>query len=513
MMDRTKIGIKTAVIAVISSLIQGLLLLIRIKVILQIYGTELNGVMQVAVQMSAYLVLIESGMSAAYQYKIYSKIKDNDNYEVMRLYKGLSINMRSIAVKMILLFIVISFIYAGIVSKATINYIDIVLIFIVMGARFAAPYFFTLPQRALIATFERKYIADAIQNIVDIFVVIIEIILVYTIKPPLFVVLIVALIGTLITVPILNRFIRIRFGMSLQNNSVPNMEPKRMTKDILVHQLSGLVFSNTDNVLLSIFKTLNSVTIYSAFNTLISYPTQLINRIIDGLRASLAMKIEGKDKNSFSVYNEMLSITSFCAGIIAPVFIIMANPFVGLWIGDQYTISQIDIYLFSLIIIHRTLMPVVYAARDARGLYKESKKYTILQAVVNLLLSLVLIIPLGITGVLIGTVVSTYFILQPFNFIIVYKKVFKKNFLLVYKQIVGIAAHTYLVVWVCELLMKWLPSNNAYGWVDFIYEILLSFSITSIIGVVSYLMFSPSIRLFRKRMLRAFTQIKAKKFD
>lgn len=64
-----------------------------------IFGDSTNAIMQVAVQITAYLVLIESGMTAAYQLKLYKPLEQDDIDKVSALFFGLKRNLRNIAIK------------------------------------------------------------------------------------------------------------------------------------------------------------------------------------------------------------------------------------------------------------------------------------------------------------------------------------------------------------------------------------------------------------------------------
>lgn len=499
-MNRKKLGIIITFVALLSTLIMGIITLFRVKLVLDNYGAEINGLMQVAVQMSAYLLLIESGMTAAYQYNMYSKIKENDINSISKLYVGLILNMKKIGVKMLLISLILPFIYLLFINRIEVTYLDAVLVLLVMGIRFSVPYLFVIPQRGILAAYERQYTSDLIQLLLNVIVIIIEAVVIYSLTPPLYLVLMIYIVCELLTVPLYNLLVRKITNIKNTKYMTADMSPKEMTNDILIHQVSSLVFFNTDNILLSIFKNLESVTIYSAFNTLISYPTQIINKIIGGLRASLAIKIQGKDKNAFSVYNEILSIVTFCASIVVPIFILMSNKFVELWIGKEYTLAGIDVILFGLIILNRMINPVVCAARDARGLYKESKKYTVIQAILNIIISIMLVKPLGITGILIGTVVSMYLVSTPFNFHLVYKEVFKEKTKIVFRFI-NIILVTLIVIFIESETNKFISFSYYSGWSNFIFETIFLILVTVVVSSFIYLLSDSGFRRFIKRFI------------
>ena len=103
--------------------------------------------------------------------------------------------------------------------------------------------------------------------------------------------------------------VRVYFKNEINPNAEPDMTPKSMTGDILVHRVAGLITNNTDTVLLSFFKELglNSCTIYNSYSSVILYPITLVNRLIESMRATLALKITGDENNAYSYFNKLIS--------------------------------------------------------------------------------------------------------------------------------------------------------------------------------------------------------------
>ena len=224
----------------------------------------------------------------------------------------------------------------------------------------------------------------------------------------------------------------------MKEHEKPSFEGNKMTKDILVHQIASTINSATDSIILSIVNTLNSVTIYNAYNTIITFPIKIINRLVDNLRASIGKKIIKDPEGTYKVFNETLSLNFFMSAIMSSLFVILANDFVTLWIGKEYTLNMICVVAFGLLLVHRTIIPTIYVARDSKGLYKESKYYTMAQTIVNIIISFLLVGRYGIIGLLLGTLISAYLILIPFNYNLVYKKVFMKKNTLIYNLILNI---------------------------------------------------------------------------
>ena len=460
-LSKTKLGIKTAFSVVLIALIQGGLSFYRISVVLGTYGDEINGVVQVALQISAYLVLMQGGMSAAYQYKMYAPFANKEYNKVSALFAGLQRSMLKLSGKMILIALIIIPGYSALLINQGVGYWDTVLILLAIGIRITAPYFFTLPERVLIDIKEKKYIVILIEGTKDILTLATEILLILFTKLPLPIILCVGFVYLGIAKLIYLRLVRHYYGKSFSLKSLPEYASSKMTKAVYAHQAASIATGNTDNVVLSLLSGLRNVTIYSAFAGLIAYPHVVISRMIEGMRASLALRITRDDKGSYPAFKEMLAFSFFCVCVIVPVFLRLANPFVSLWIGQQYNIPWLPIILFSLILADRLIMPVIYAARDAKGLYEQSKKFTIAQAIVNVVLSVALVIPFGINGVLIGTIAALYFILQPFNFRLVYSTVFGRK-LTIYYELAVVALICAASFFVCGFAIKGIVGENAW---------------------------------------------------
>ena len=163
-MSRTRLGIKSSFILAIEAILIGVLTIARTKSIIDTFGTNVNAIVQLAVQFSAYLLLFESGMTAAYQYNMYRPLIDKNYKKISALYNGLKFNMKTITINMFILGVIISIIYPYMLTEKGISYINVVSILIVMSLRIICPYILTLPMRTLLIVKEKKYITDIINT-------------------------------------------------------------------------------------------------------------------------------------------------------------------------------------------------------------------------------------------------------------------------------------------------------------------------------------------------------------
>ena len=128
---------------------------------------------------------------------------------------------------------------------------------------------------------------------------------------------------------------------------------------------------------------------------------------------------------------------------------------------------------------------IVILFRDAKGLYKESKWYTLATAVCNLVLSIILMQFLGIAGLLIATIFSTYCIMDLGNNILLFKKAFNKK-LTIYLDCL-LAFITIAINVAIGCILQTFFFNNIIGY-NFLWFILEAVIVCGISGIVTFIL-------------------------
>jgi len=219
-------------------------------------------------------------------------------------------------------------------------------------------------------------------------------------------------------------------------NSSPETQTQIEYKHILKNAMStfsikvGITVVNaTDNLLISVFISTLLVGIYSNYSMITSVITASTMLISSSLQASVGNLCVSKDYKKISDVFErirFLYVTIYamvCIGMLS-----LINPFVELWAGREYVL---DIRIVSVIVlnlyltgVHQPIEVFVYAD----GLFRYFKIKPWIEAAINLVISILLAKPLGITGIFIGTTVSHVTTTLWYDAKIVYKKSLHKAF-------------------------------------------------------------------------------------
>lgn len=402
------------------------LLMARTKVLINTYGSEVNAVFQVSNQIFAYLILFESGMSAAYQFKLYEPVSEKDVKRISSLFIGLKRSMKRITFKMVVVLFIVSMIYPLFMDRIRISAAKTGLMLFLLGMRFVIPYFISLTAKTLLSVYDYKYIIDNIDSVGYIVVTVVEILTASWLCCSVYIVLLVGCIGNIIIGIIYTYLVKTLCGVLEEETVVPDFEPEGMTKDILVHQIAGLFNSNIDTIILSI-SNIMLVTPYHAYYSTMNYFPQVVNKISENYRTQIGMKVKNHDYDLYNFFQIKMAFHMVAAITAVSIFILNINSFICLWIGKEYILSNFCILLLALYLVHRMTINNIYLIRDGAGLYKESKWFSLAEGVVNLVLSIILVRCWGIDGILFATVFATFTMLVPGNAKLAYNKVMGKR--------------------------------------------------------------------------------------
>ena len=135
----------------------------------------------------------------------------------------------------------------------------------------------------------------------------------------------------------------------------------------------------------------------------------------------------GDSKRQVEVFNVIkfigFVINSICAvGIFAVI-----NPFVTWWIGEKYLLSQAFVLIFALNFYLQGMQKITNIYRNALGLFQQAKYRPVAGAIINIVVSLLLVRPYGITGVLLGTFISGLLTYTWFDPLIIFRYGFHQS--------------------------------------------------------------------------------------
>ena len=178
-------------------------------------------------------------------------------------------------------------------------------------------------------------------------------------------------------------------------------------KDGISHHVSFFIHNNTDIVVLTLFCGVKEVSVYSVYNSVVVAISNLMGAVASGIAATVGniIALDEKEnlKKTFEIYSTVNAAIStfFCV-----CFALLLLPFVTVYTRGIADINYIrPIFAYLLIAtqwIYFLRIPYTTAITSA-GHYKQTKWSAVIEAAVNVGISLVFVNFYGITGVIAGT--------------------------------------------------------------------------------------------------------------
>jgi len=243
---------------------------------------------------------------------------------------------------------------------------------------------------------------------------------------------------------------------------LPEEEKKQIFANIramMMHKLGGVAVNNTDNIILSRCVNLLSVGCYSNYYLVLGAIRQVMDQIFQGITASVGnLGVTEDEKQVESVFDIAFFIGQWMSGIVFICLFELLDPFVTLSFGEKYLFSRDVVFVLCLNFYLNGMQNAVRTFKDSMGLFWYDRYKAVVQAVLNIVVSLILVKFLGVIGVFLGTTVSivlTAFWVEPY---VLYKYGFKspcrKYFLRFGLYTALMAAVALITDFVCDVAVR-----------------------------------------------------------
>ena len=178
------------------------------------------------------------------------------------------------------------------------------------------------------------------------------------------------------------------------------------TKQMFVHKIGSFVLEQTAPLIIYAYVSLSMVTYYGNYMMLIGYTVTLMNVIFEGLGASIGNLVaENNKKHTLDVFWELFTSRLWIAGIACFTLYLFVGPFITIWLGKQYLLSETTLLLMILGMFIRMTRSVVDSFKNAYQLFADVWS-PIAEAAINLGCSILFGYLWGLNGILLGSNLS-----------------------------------------------------------------------------------------------------------
>lgn len=406
--SRTKKSITNTVVSFVSQFIIILLGFISRRVLIYSVGVEYLGINGLMTNILTIFSLAESGIGVAIGYSLYKPLAENDVEKIKSLMRFFRSTYRLLAAG------------TAVIGLAFYPFLPIFLkddtapdanIIYLMFLFSSVVSYLWVYKTTLNASDQNKYLYTIANTLTQIAVLILKVVVLYFTEN--YILYLSIEIGSTIIKNVIFSFIVDRRYPYLKEKNVQKLDAG--TKKSLFTNIKALFFCKvgyilsqcSDNLVISSIVSVTAVGLYSNYTTLISSVSGFVTTFSGGVTASMGNLIASASKErAYEVYKRIDFINFWLYTFSSICLLCLTEPFIKIWLGEAYVLSKGILVVAVLTFYIKGINSGIDLAKNAAGLYHPDRYVPMMEAGLNLVISIVLANRIGLLGVLIGTLVS-----------------------------------------------------------------------------------------------------------
>lgn len=404
--SKTKKSIYNIVFGVGSQILTAAIGIILPRLFITTYGSETNGFLSSISQALTYAVLLELGIGTASLQALYKPVATEDHNKISGILSATSRFYTRTGLLYLLCVAVLAVVYPLFVPSEISAWEQMAVILIVGGSG-SIGYFLHAKFRILLNADGKQYIYTNAFTIIQVANSVLKIVLILLGQSIVFIQLGHMLLNLGLALYI-TRYTQKHYSW-LNLRAKPDKAAISQKNNVIVHEVSQMVFNHTDVLLLTLFTDLKVVSVYVTYNMIVDIISTLIGNIHNGFVFRLGQLFNTDKERYKSIYDTYETGYMLVSAALYCVTFFFLLPFMKLYAGDVTDVNYLDKWLPILFVSIKLLV----TGRGVAGCtisyaqhFKQTQWRSILEMVINLAVSVVGVLFFGIYGVLFGTLAA-----------------------------------------------------------------------------------------------------------
>lgn len=489
---RTRQSIKNIMAAMISYAVTVTFGFVARSFFVKLLGEEYLGINSLFSNIISVMSVVELGFGSAIIYNLYRPLSNGDSETVKSLIQFYKIVYRIISGIVFVFGVLLLPFIPHIVGAISVTE-NVCFIFILFVIDAAVSYLLTY-KRSLLYADQRNYVVNLLHAILYAFINFAQILTLILYQNYILYLLI--QIGLHIIENVIISFGVNRSYAYIRERAVQRLNRRvrndiiQKVKGLLFHQIGSSIVMGTDNIIISMTSTLGIVAVgkYSNYTMIINNLNSLTSQVFSSVTASVGnLLVEKTQDESYCVYKRILFLNAMlCNFVCVSVYCIM-EPFISIWLGCDFILSKSVLAVLTINFYVQGMKRTCGLFKNAAGVFYEDRYVPLVEAIANLISSVIFVKLFGHAGVCLGTVLSSG-VHWLYDFpIYVYQNIFQKsikNYTKDYFQFVFVFLGALVVTSLISLeIEKW--SNDLFA--RLVLSVIFSCIIPNMIFFLSFM--------------------------
>lgn len=380
------------------------------RLVLVGFGSEVNGLINSANQIFIYFSLFEAGIGTACLQALYLPVANGDRKRINGIISATNIFYRRTGILYALSVVIMALVFPFIV-KTSLSYGLIVAVILFGGLGGSINFLYEGKYKILMQVEGYSFVVSNITTVVNILINVAKATLL-ALGYGIVQVQISGFIISILQMLIYLVYVKRKYGW-VDLGAEPDMEALSQKNATFIHQLSTMIFANTDLILLTVItKDLKLVSIYSLYSLVTNSLFLLMQQLPEGVNFRMGQLYNTDENRYFPLYH-IFEIGYLVLGFAAmTTAYLLFTPFMKLYtagIADADYINNLYPLFFVLVqILSIGRFAPLYLINHA-GHFKKTQWRSVAESVINLIVTIFGIYFFGIIGALMGTVVALFY--------------------------------------------------------------------------------------------------------
>ena len=383
-------------------------------IVIYYLGSEYQGISGLFGSILQMLSLADLGFSTAVVFALYKPISEKNNELINaliayleRIYKVVGIIVLTVGLS------ILPFLNRLITGHVPED-VNIYVIYLIYLFNTVISYYLFAYKSALFNAMQREDVVSNIHTLTTLAIRIIQIILLVLFRN-YYVFILVQPLGTIANNILLQVYSKKLFPDIVPRGSVPNEIKTNMTKQIkalIVSRIADVARNSLDNIIISSFIGLTAVAAYDNYLYIYSGIRGFFLVLTVSMQASVGNSLveESVEKN-YADLKRFTYTLMLAAGWCTTCLFCLYQPFMNIWMkdDDSLILPFISMLLFCVYFYEINIGNTIGLYLNGNGFYWQLRWWYVIEALANLMLNVVLGKTMGITGILLATIITLLF--------------------------------------------------------------------------------------------------------
>ena len=436
---RTKNATRNIVFGVVLKIYQILVPFIMRTAMIYFMGVEYLGLNSLFTSILQVLNLAELGVGSAMTYSMYKPIIDNDKKRINALLHLYRTYYRVIGLVIAVVGIILLPFVPILVKSDLPKELNIYILYLLNLGTTVLSYWLFAYKDSLLQAYQRMDIVSKVTLFTTTIQYGLQFLIMWLLKD-YYIYIIVALatqaLTNILTAVAANKmYPQYKVEGNLDKQEIKDINHR--IRDLFTSRIGMVIVNSADTIVISAFLGLTILAVYQNYYFILTAVIGVVGIIFQACTAGIgnSIIIESDDKN-FNDLKKFTFIISWISGFCVTCFLNLFQPFMEIWVGKDLLLGFSAVICFCIYYFIYEINQLLNTYKDAAGIWHEDRFRPLVTALVNLGLNIVMVQFMGIYGVILSTVISTFLVGMPWLLYNLFTVLFAKKYLKPYlKQI------------------------------------------------------------------------------